>query len=191
MFKKILIAAWLAVAAALPAFATSVLPVDLAQIIDQAAVAFQGTVTEVRTGRDPQTGLLVTMTTFRVDDVLKGDVPSSYTVKQIGGEDTASGLKFRAMGVPTYRTGETYVLFMNGVSAHGFTSPVGLSQGRFEVASGEAGLEVGNGRDFRELTQNMPEAQLPAQAKSADKPVRRMGLDDFKAMVRKHAGAKP
>ena len=190
MFKKIFIAALLAVAAALPAFATSVLPVDLGQMIDQAAVAFQGTVVDVRTGRDPQTGTLVTMTTFRIDDVLKGAVPGSYTIKQIGGEDASTGLKFRAVGVPTYKTGETYVLFMNGVSSQGFTSPVGLSQGRFEVTSGDAGLEVGNGRDFRELTQNHPDLQLPAQARASNNPVRRIGLDDFKAMVRKHAGGK-
>jgi len=188
MFKKIFIAAWLA--AALPAFATSVLPVDLGQMIDQAAVVFQGTVTEVRCGRDPQTGMLVTMTTFRVDDVLKGDVPSSYTIKQIGGEDASTGLKFRAIGVPTYKAGETYVLFMNGVSAHGLTSHVGLSQGRFEVASGDAGLEVGNGHDFRELTENTPDLQLPAQARGANGVVHRIGLDDFKAMIRKHAGTK-
>ena len=68
--KRILLAAWLALSSALPAFATSVLPLDLGQIIDQAAVAFQGTVVDVRSGRDPQTGMLVTLTTFRVDDVL-------------------------------------------------------------------------------------------------------------------------
>ena len=193
MFRQIFMAAWLAVVSAVPAFATSVLPVDLAQMIDQAAVAFQGTVVDVHSGRDPQTGLLVTMTTFRVDDVLKGSVPSSYTIKQIGGEDASTGLRFRAIGVPTYKVGETYVLFMNGVSAHGFTSPVGLSQGRFQVLQTQAGLEVENGRDFRDMTRDAPDLSLPEQAggKAANKPLNRIGLDDFKAMVRKHAGAKP
>ena len=193
MLKRILLAAWLAVASAAPALATSVLPLDLGQVIDQAAVAFQGTVTDVRTGLDPQTGMLVTMTTFRVDDVLKGDVPSSYTVKQIGGEDAATGRRFKALGVPTFSRGQTYVLFMAGVSSAGFSSPIGLSQGRFQVTDGEAGPEVENGRDFREMTANLPSLQLPAQASAkaaADKPVHRVGLADFKAMIRKHAGAK-
>jgi hypothetical protein len=138
MFKKIFVAAWLAVAVVLPASATSVLPLDLGQIIDMSAIAFQGTVVDVKTGKDPQTGMLVTLTTFRVDDVLKGDVPASYTIKQIGGEDAATGMKFKGFGVPTYAVGGSYVLFMNGVSSAGFTSPVGLQQGRFQIVDGDA-----------------------------------------------------
>ena len=192
MLKKIFLAAWLALAAALPAFATTVLPLDLGQVIDQAATAFQGTVTENRSGRDPQTGMLVTFTTFRVDDVLKGDVPASYTIKQVGGEDAATNTRFRIHGVPSFTVGQSYVVFMAGVSQAGFSSPIGLSQGRFTIEAGDAGLEVGNGVDFRDLTANLPDLQLPAQAseKAKGKPVRRIGLDDFKQMVRKHAGSK-
>ena len=193
MLKRILLASWLAVVSALPAFATSVLPLDLGQVIDQAVVAFQGTAVDVTTGKDPQTGMLVTLTTFRVDDVLKGSLPATYTIKQIGGTDAAAGITFKAHGVPTYTVGQSYVLFMNGVSSAGFTSPVGLHQGRFQVLGGDAGFEVGNGGDFREMTANHPDLELPPTAKAsagADKPVRRIGLDDFKAMVRKHAGAK-
>ena len=166
MLKRILLAAWLAVSAALPAFATSVLPLDLGQVIDQSAVAFQGTVVDNRSGRDPQTGMLVTMTTFRVDDVLKGNVPGTYTVKQIGGEDSTTGMRFKAMGVPTFTVGQSYVVFMAGVSSAGFSSPIGLGQGRFQILDGEAGPEVENGRDFREMTANLPNLELPAQAKA-------------------------
>jgi len=189
MLKRILLAAWLAFSCALPAFATSVLPLDLGQIIDMSAIAFQGTVVDVKTGKDPQTGMLVTLTTFRVDDVLKGDVPASYTVKQIGGEDSSTGVKFKAFGVPTYTVGQSYVLFMNGVSSAGFTSPVGLQQGLFPILDGEADTEVAGG-DFRVLTEDTPDLVLPEQAKAGNKPVNRIGLSDFKAMVRRHAGAK-
>jgi hypothetical protein len=187
MLKRILVAAWLAVFTAVPAFATSVLPLDLGQVIDQAAVAFQGTVTDVKTGKDPQTGLLVTMTTFRVDDALKGELGATYTVKQIGGEDTETNMRFKAFGVPSYTVGESYVLFFNGVSSAGFTSPVGLQQGRFLIKDGE----VGNGRDFRDLTANT-NIVLPAHAAkaAADRAVSRLGLDDFKRIVRARAGSK-
>jgi len=191
--KRFLFAAWLAVFTALPALATSVLPLDLAQIIDQSTTAFQGTVVDTRTGKDPQTGMLVTMTTFRVDDLLKGHVPETYTIKQLGGEDSSTGIRFKAIGVPTFAVGQAYVVFMAGVSSAGFSSPIGLGQGRFEVVDSGSGLEVQNGRDFLEMTANQPNLQLPAQAKAkagADKPVRRVGLADFKAMVRQHARAK-
>jgi len=78
------------------------------------------------------------------------------------------------------------VLFMHGVSSAGFTSPVGLSQGRFEVMDGDAGAEVESGRDFDDIGAGL---DLPA-AKAAAKSRKRMGLADFKSMVRKHAGAQ-
>jgi hypothetical protein len=193
MLKRILLAACLALACAMPALATSVLPLDLGQVIDQSATAFQGTCVDNRTGRDPQTGMLVTMTTFRVDDVLKGDVPATYTIKQIGGTSAAENLNFKVHGVPRFAVGESYVLFMAGVSTAGFSSPIGLSQGRFTIQDGESGPEVGNGRDFRDLTANTPDLQLPPQAKARaaqDKPLHRIGLAEFKQMVRKHAGSK-
>jgi hypothetical protein len=193
MLNRILLAAWLAIVCVAPALATSVLPLGLAQVIDQSTTAFQATCIDNRSGRDPQTGFIVTMTTFRVDDVLKGDVPATYTIKQIGGEGTSENLNFKVHGVPKFVAGESYVLFMAGVSAAGFSSPIGLSQGRFTIQSGDSGPEVGNGRDFRDLTADMPGVQLPAQVKSSaaqDKPLQRIGLDDFKQIVRRHAGSK-
>jgi hypothetical protein len=191
MLKRILIAAWLAVASAMPALATSVLPLDLAQVIDQSAVAFQGTCIDNKSGRDPQTGLIVTMTTFRVDDVLKGDVGATYTIKQLGGENTSEGLNFTVHSIPKFAVGESYVVFMAGVSSAGFSSPIGLSQGRFTIQGGDAGLEVGNGVDFRDLTENMAGVELPqSKAKASGAPLRRINLDDFKQIVRKHAGSQ-
>jgi hypothetical protein len=61
------------------------------------------------------------------------------------------------------------------------------------VLDGETGPEVANGRDFRDLTANARawSCHAHASAKAAsDKPMRRLGLDDFKQMVRKHAGGQ-
>ena len=192
MFKRMLFAAWLATATLSPAFATSILPLDLTQIIDQSATAFQGTVVDSRSGRDPQTGLIVTMTTFRVDDVLKGDVGSTHTIKQIGGESASENVRFKVHGVPTFTVGESYVLFMNGVSPQGFSSPVGLSQGRFAIQQGDAGPEVGNGADFGDLTAGMgAEVSGTAKSKTAHgRAAHRLALDEFKQLVRTHTGAK-
>lgn len=189
--KRLAAIALLALASALPAFATSVLPLDLDQVIAGAAVAFDGTCTGNRTGRDPVSNLVVTYTTFAVHDVLKGDVGATYEIKQIGGE-LPNGLKHRVEGVPRFTVGQEYVVFLPQVSSGGFSSPVGLSQGSFTVSQTEKGARVANGRDFREMTSPIPAAQLPgelqAQAKRATTgPVRELDLGEFKQLVRQRA----
>ena len=174
------------------AHATSVLPLYLDEIIDTAGVAFEGVCLDNTTGRDPQTGALVTLTTFQVSDVLKGTIAgSTYTIKQMGGEDKSTGEVFKMHGVPTFRPGEGYVVFLYGVSPQGFSSPVGLAQGRFEVVQDASGMaKVTNGVDFRDMTQRMPSALLPDVLKQkSDAPVTRVDLGQFKQMVRGHLGA--
>ncbi|MBK8571012.1 MAG: hypothetical protein IPN81_14430 [Nitrosomonadales bacterium] len=58
----------------LPAHAMSVLPLYLDEIINDAAIAFQGKSLENHSERDPQTNLIVTYSTFEVQEVLKGKV---------------------------------------------------------------------------------------------------------------------
>jgi hypothetical protein len=187
MLKRLIVGLWLCLAAA-AAHATTVLPLYLDEIIARAAVAFQGTCVDNRSGRDPQTGLVATFTTFEVHDVLKGDVSASYTIKQIGGQAPGEALRMRVQGVPTFTVGEEYVVFLAGVSSAGFSSPVGLGQGRFSVIPEAGGARVSNGRDFKEMTARMSPKALPEQAQSAlDRargPVRELGLDDFKRTVR-------
>lgn len=173
------------------AHATSVLPLYLDEIIDNAAVAFEGVCVDNKTGRDPQTGALVTLTTFQVSDVLKGSVTgSTYTIKQMGGEDKSAGLNFKVFGVPKFAPGQGYVVFLYGVSPQGFSSPVGLSQGRFEIVQDASGLaKVTNGVDFHEMTQRMPFALLPEALKQkAGGAVTRVELGQFKQLVRGHLG---
>lgn len=176
----------------LPAHATSVLPLYLDEVIDQSTTAFQGTVTETHSARDPMTHDVVTYTTFTVSDVLKGSVPATYTIKQIGGTLPAEKIIFRVPGVPRFKVGQEYVVFMAGVSAEGFSSPIGLAQGRFTVTQDAKGRHVGNGSDFRNSASHMA-AQMPAQSRALmaaqGGPVREMDLDAFKQMVRSHVGA--
>jgi len=182
---------------AAPAHATTVLPLYLDEVIDQSTTAFEGTVTEQRSGRDPQTHDIVTYTTFAVSDVLKGSVPTTYTVKQIGGAVPGEKIAFRVPGVPKFNVGQDYVVFMAGVSSQGFSSPIGLAQGRFVVtqdAKGAKGAKrVGNGSDFRNTASRMGvhmTAQTKAVMAAQAGPVRDMDLDSFKQMVRGHVGAQ-
>lgn len=183
-----LAAAWfVALAFVLPARAASVLPLFLDEMVDTSAVAFQGTCTGNRTERDPATHLVVTYTTFEVHDVLKGNVGATHEIKQVGGTLAAENLRYRVEGIPTFTVGEEYVVFLAGVSSAGFSSPIGLEQGRFSIRAQAAGRSVSNGRDLREMTSRM-QARIPAAARTrmeaATGPVRDMDLEDFKQAVR-------
>lgn len=190
MGKRLFLALLLAFAAAFPAAATSVLPVDLDQLVGTAAVAFEGTCTGNRTERDPATNLVATYTTFAVHDVLKGQVGGTYEIKQIGGA-IPGGLTYKVEGVPKFQPGQDYIVFLPGVSAAGFSSPVGLQQGRFVVTPTANGREVANGRDFRDLTAGIPSGELPPSLQQQARrggPMRRLDIDEFKQLVRSRVG---
>ena len=191
---RTLFAALLMLAALSPARATSVVPLYLDELIDTAAVAFDGKVLANRVERDPATNLVVTYTTFEVREMLKGAVGATHTIKQVGGTLAAENVRYHVEGIPAFTVGESYVVFLAGVSDRGFSSPMGLSQGRFGIQAGGAGLRVSNGRDFRDMTARMA-SRLPgasgATMKAAREPVRDMDLGEFKQAVRNHlAGAK-
>jgi len=175
----------------LPAHALSVLPLSLEQMVDTAAVAFEGTCTGNRTEREAATGLVVTYTTFAVKDVLKGTVAGTHVIKQIGGELPDGGPSFKVSGVPKFTVGKDYVVLLAGVSAAGFSSPIGLAQGKFTVQQDVSGKKVSNGRDFREMTTLPPALTTPGlRSPGARAPMRQLGLDDFKQLVRARAAGR-
>src|SRR5688572_31486886 len=175
------------------AHAASVIPLFLEELIDSSAIAFEGTVTGNRTGRDPATNLVVTYTTFEVREVLKGSIGPTHEIKQVGGALPDDSLQYRVLGVPSFAEGESYVVFLAGKSSAGFSSPMGLSQGRFRIQGEKADRAVANGRYFRDMARNISE-RLPATAREriaqAGGPVREMGLEEFKQAVRNHLQAK-
>lgn len=192
MLRKFLLISLIWVAAAFSAHASTVLPLYLDEIVADAAVAFEGTCTANRSEFDPQTGFVVTYTTFSVTDVLKGTVTSTHTIKQVGGR--TENAAYIDEGTPTFTVGENYVVFLYGVSRIGFSSPVGLSQGRFTMRQGPKGAELSNGRDFKEMLRPSPAQPLPpgVQDKVQQTPgeLNHLGLDDFKQIVRQIRGAK-
>ncbi len=196
MFSRMLFVFLMCFVGALPARATSVLPLYLDQIIDGAAIAFYGSCLNNRVERDSRTGLIVTYTTFQVQDVLKGQVAAVHTIKQVGGRlaGAAGSIEVRQIeGVPQFDVGTSYVIFLYGVSSAGFSSPVGLGQGKFDVLPGPAGPQVANGRDFKEMTASRRVRLLPQSTQTkidqAAGQVDRLGLDEFKQSVRQRAAA--
>ena len=190
MPRQLLFACLISLLIALPARAMSVLPLYLDEIVNDAAIAFQGKSLESHSERDPQTGSIVTYSTFEVQEVLKGEVGATHTIKQIGGK--LQGEVNQTTGVPTFTVGESYILFLYGVSASGFSSPVGLGQGKFNIIPVSAGFHVTNGRDFKEMTLGIPNHLVPPSAlikmRQTPGPVKRLDLDEFKQLVRQQRG---
>jgi hypothetical protein len=113
--------------------ATTVLPLELDALTAAADRVFMGRVVAVRSGRDDR-GLPVTWTTFTVDEALKGTPARALEIKQLGVDrPLADGGVFRIPALPSYRVGDEVILFLHPDSREGFTSPVGLGQGRFRI----------------------------------------------------------
>jgi len=190
MLRKIALLSLLWIVAALPAQAMSVLPLYLDEIVADAQIAFYGTCTSNRAKYDPGTGLIVTYTSFDVHDVLKGNVQTTHIIKQVGGRTKHQ--QYQIEGVPSFAVGQEYVVFLYGVSSAGFSSPVGLSQGQFVVRPGARGLEISNGRDFKEMLRSLPAQALPqatvSKIQQTPGELQSLELDEFKQIVRQQLG---
>lgn len=169
----------------LAGWAASVRPLDLDNLVDNAATVFQGQCLESRSERDEATGAVVTIVTFQVQDTLKGEAVPLRTIKQLGGR--IDGEVSRIDGMPTFTPGEEYLVFLYGVSQAGFSSPVGLAQGRFPVKHEAKGRVVGNGRDLRDVLPAAARANMPESVQKrldGEGELTHMDLEEFKELVR-------
>ncbi|MBQ27522.1 MAG: hypothetical protein CMH81_05200 [Nitrospiraceae bacterium] len=124
----------------------------LDQMIANATVIFVGQCLTSRSQEDLHFGRTVTVAEFEVVEALKGRLGETHTVKQYGG--TVESKSHRIAGMPTYTPGEDVILFLYGESQYGFTSPVGILQGKFTFVTGEelsSSLMIVNGINNRGL----------------------------------------
>jgi len=135
-------AAALVIGAALPAGAASLRPVNLPEMVERSNRIFVGRAVDEWTGRDER-GLPATVTTFEVSRTLRGGPLSSVKVKQLGVTSVQpDGLATWIEGLPRYRRGAEYLLFLAPDSRIGFTSPVGAFQGAFEIRTADRGRKA-------------------------------------------------
>lgn len=127
-----LVLAALALLVAAPAQATTLVQLDLAQLVDTAEGVFTGTAvhSEVVPSGDGQSPF--TFVTFEVESSFKGTFPGrEVTLRFHGGalEDSVTVVH----GMPEFTVGETYLVFIhgNGVEA---SAVLGWIQGQFRVA---------------------------------------------------------
>lgn len=165
------------------ASATTILPITLEQLSTRASLIFYGKVISNQVKKDAQSGRIATFTEFEVIDLIKGKTGHTHIIKQIGGIDKESNIQLLVHGVPEFHNGEEYVVFLPEKSVLGFSSPLGLHQGRFSVSTVNNEHMVSNGRNMSQQSEMLlRNVQVPL-AVQADKPSYSR-LDDFINTVR-------
>src|SRR5207302_1839739 len=160
--------------------ATSVVPPTFEQLVGQAEFIFQGTVTDARSvweGEGAQRHI-DTYITFQVQDNVKGDAGSSYTIRMLGG--TVGDETMEITDTPHFKVGDRDILFVEH-NYDQFVPLVGIQHGRMHVQSGDAtGRDIvvnGEGDPVKDLTKlgreeesaSAADAISPEQLKSAVK----------------------
>ncbi|MDQ6654879.1 MAG: hypothetical protein M3Y80_03585 [Verrucomicrobiota bacterium] len=112
--------------------ATTVIPPTFDQLVGQAQLIFQGSVTDVKSqwiGEGAQRHI-VTYVTFQIEDSLKGDAGSSYTIRMLGG--TVGDQTMEVSDSPKFKVGDDDILFVENNGSQ-FIPLVGIMHGRFHV----------------------------------------------------------
>ena len=130
------------------------IPLNLEQITHFADRVFAGTSVKTVEKLDPKTNIPVIEYTFKITEVIKDSRNKINNKKQI---------TFRQWKPITeeanFPSGKRYIVFLNPDSKIGFTSPVGLWQGQFEIEeqkiNGEKTLFVKNRFSNRGLARNL------------------------------------
>jgi hypothetical protein len=121
--------------------ATTVIPPTFDQLVSDAELIFEGTVTDARsewTGQGTER-VVVTYVTFKIEDAIKGAPGGSYTIRMLGG--TVDGETFEVAEAPRFKAGDRDILFVEH-NGNQFIPLVGIMHGRFHVQKDAAGQEI-------------------------------------------------
>jgi hypothetical protein len=120
--------------------ATTVLPMDAAQLSDQAELVFTGTALRQEVVLSSE-GVPYTFVTFAVGDTLKGGTMTREIALRFSGGDLG-GHGMDIEGMPAFQQGESYLLFVRGNGS--LQCPVlGWWQGQYQFRH-----EAGSGREI-------------------------------------------
>lgn len=132
-----LVTAWLWLA--LPVSASTVMEMNLQQVVDTAELVFEG---EVLSTESRQSGprRIHTIVRFRVLDVIKGDHPGDeLELRYLGGEVNGRRMQVTDMDWP--EPGESGVYFVESLRRPLVHPLVGWSQGRYRIEVDEQGQD--------------------------------------------------
>jgi hypothetical protein len=121
--------------------ATTVIPPTFDQLVTDAELIFEGTVTGTHSqwaGEGAERNI-VTYVTFHVEDAIKGAPGTSYTIRMLGG--TINGETAEVADAPRFKTGDRDILFVEHNGSQ-FVPLVGIMHGRFHVQKDAGGRDI-------------------------------------------------
>ena len=181
--------------AAAPLRATTVIPPTFDELVGQAEVIFQGTVTEVKSQWIGEGGQrhIVTYVSLQVEDAIKGEPGESFTMRMLGG--TVDGTTMEVSDAPKFKVGQREILFVehNGTQ---FIPLVGIMHGRFHVTKdSETGTEkvlADNGEALTDLAKlgkgDVNEPDKSRSTSDALSAANALDKDSFKSAIRAKLG---
>ena len=153
--------------------ATTVIPPTFEQLVQQAELIFQGTVTDVRSvweGEGAQRHIN-TYVTFQIGENMKGNAGSSYTIRILGG--TVGDETMEVTDTPKFKMGDRDILFVEHNNDQ-FVPLVGINNGRFHVQRDGNG----EGEPVRDVTKFGREEESVSAAEA-------ISPDQFKSAIQK------
>lgn len=104
--------------------------VALPEMVSSSGMIFAGHVLHVE-GKTDERGDIVTETTFRVETPIRGVLPGTLTITQYGGTSSEGTMLLAHMRY--FREGERVLVLLYPPSELGFTAPIGMGQGVWNV----------------------------------------------------------
>ena len=116
--------------------ATTVIPPTFDELVGQAELIFQGTVTDVQSQWAGEGGQrhIVSYVTVQVEDALKGNPGATYTMRMLGG--TVGDETMEVSDSPKFKIGDREILFVEN-NGKQFIPLVGIMHGRFHLQRDE------------------------------------------------------
>ena len=110
-----------------PAWATTVIRMDLQTLVQESDSIVQGRVEHVDAQWDDQKKTIFTYVFVRVHDPLKGDFRPTVLIRQLGGK--VGDMNLSIIGMPAFRSGEEVIVFLKSNPIEATYHVVGLTQG--------------------------------------------------------------
>jgi hypothetical protein len=171
-FRTLALALLIALFSVVPLRATSVLPPDFEQLVNESDYVVRAVVDSTRADyRDgPQGRLIVTTVRFRLRETATGQPPATLELEMFGGQIGDDRLIVN--GAPVFRVGEDNFLFVRD-NGRCITPLVAMMHGRYRVLRDPATGQEFVARENRVPLQDVAEIALPLATAEVAERLRR------------------